>query len=290
MSGITDLSGKVAVVTGGASGIGRGIAARLIAQGMTVVIADVEQGALERTAAELGATGICADVSSLESVQALADEVARRFGTVHVVCNNAGVGSMARLESMTSADWQWMLGVNLWGVIHGIQVFLPLLKANAEGGHIVNTASMGGLATIPGLGGYTTTKFAVVALSETLAGELEEERSRVGVTVLCPGPVRSNIKSSHRNRPASLAAGGLFDTDLERSEEGARMPWLDPEQVGDIVVRAIRRGDLYAMTHPEMAGIPAARHERIAAAFRAAEQDARPVNARSERDGTPQPG
>lgn len=275
MSGITDLSGKVAVVTGGASGIGRGIAARLIAQGMKVVIADIEQGTLDRAASELGVTGIRVDVSSLDSVRALADEVRRRFGTVHVVCNNAGVGSVARLENMTSGDWQWMLGVNLWGVIHGVNAFLPILKGNPEGGHIVNTASMGGLATLSGLGGYTTTKFAVVAFSETLAAELEEERSNVGVTVLCPGPVRSNIKSSHRNRPAALGAGGLVDSDLEHSEEGAGMHWLDPGQVGDVVVRAIRRGDLYALTHPEMAAIPAARHERIAAAFRAAAEEAR---------------
>lgn len=278
MSGIQELAGKIAVVTGGASGIGRGIASRLIAQGMNVVIADIEQKALDSTAAAIGATAIRTDVSSLDSVTALADEVRRRFGSVHVVCNNAGVGSVGRLESMTIADWQWMLGVNLWGVIHGVSAFLPMLKANVEGGQIVNTASMGGLATLPGLGGYTTTKFAVVAFSETLAGELEAERSRVGVTILCPGPVRSNIKSSHRNRPASLPAGGLVDSDLEHSEEGAAMPWLEPEQVGDVVVRAIRRGDLYALTHPEMAGIPAARHERIAAAFRAAAEEARAVS------------
>ena len=270
MSRFENLAGKVAVVTGGASGIGRGIASRLIAQGMRVVIADVEQKALDSAASALGATGIRVDVSSLESVRSLASEVQRQFGAVHVVCNNAGVGSVARLEDMTSADWHWMLGVNLWGVIHGTNVFLRLLKENAEGGHIVNTASMGGLATLPGLGGYTTTKFAVVAFSETLAAELESEGSRVGVTVLCPGPVRSNIKTSHRNRPASLLGGGLVDSDLEQSEEGRAMPWLDPEQVGDVVVQAIQRGDLYALTHPEMAGIPAARHARIAAAFEAA--------------------
>ena len=274
MSNITDLSGKVAVVTGGASGIGRGIASRLIAQGMKVVIADVEQAALDRTAAELGVTGIRTDVSSLESVRALADEVRSRFGTAHVVCNNAGVGSVARLENMTVADWQWMLGVNLWSVIHGVNAFLPMLKANAEGGHIVNTASMGGFATLPGMGGYTTTKFAVIAFSETLHAELAAERSRVGVTVLCPGPVRSNIHLSQRNRPASLGAGGLADSDLEHSPVGAALTWLDPEQVGDVVVRAIRRGDLYALTHPGLAGIPAARQARIAAAFQVAAGDA----------------
>src|SRR5262245_33434334 len=139
MSGLANLSGKIAVVTGGASGIGRGIASRLLAQGMKVVIADIEQSALDSTAAALGVTGIRTDVSSLESVQALAEEVKRRFGTAHLICNNAGVGSVARLADMTAADWQWMLGVNLWGVIHGVQAFLPMLKMNSEGGHIVNT-------------------------------------------------------------------------------------------------------------------------------------------------------
>ena len=273
MSGLNDLAGKVAVVTGGASGIGKGIASRLLAQGMRVVISDIELGALNAAAAELGITGIRADVSSLESVQQLADEVVRKFGAVHVVCNNAGVGSVARVADMKTSDWQWLLGVNLWGVIHGVSVFLPLLQSNPDGGHIVNTASMGGFATLPGLGAYTTSKFAVVALSETLAMELEEDRSRVGVTVLCPGPVRTNLKSSQRNRPSSLTGGALVDTDLETSEQGAQMRWLVPDEVGDIVVRAIRRGDLYALTHPEMAGIPAARHERIAEAFRTAAQD-----------------
>lgn len=270
MSGIQSLTGKTAVVTGGASGIGRGIAAQLQASGMQVVISDIEEQALAETAAALGVTGIPADVSSLDSMRALAAEVVRLFGHVHLVCNNAGVGSVARVEDMTTDDWQWLLRVNLWGVINGIEVFLPLLKNNPDGGHIVNTASMGGLATFPGLGGYAATKFAVVALSETLAAELGEDASSVGVTILCPGPVRSNIKHSMRNRPADLPARGLVDTDLEASAEGAQMQWLDPEQVGDIVIRAVRRGDLYAFTHPDMAALPAERQARIAEAFAAA--------------------
>jgi len=273
MTGLTDLAGKVAVVTGGASGLGKGIAARLRARGMRVVISDIEAHALASTAEELGVTGIRADVSSRESLQMLADQVMRDFGAVHVVCNNAGVGSVARIADMKAADWQWLLGVNLWGVIHGVSTFLPILQANPDGGHIVNTASMGGLATIPTLGGYSTTKFAVVALSETLAAELEAEGSRVGVTILCPGPVRSNLKNSQRNRPASLGQGALVDTDIETTEDGAKLRWLEPDQVGEVVVRAIQRGDLYALTHPEMADQPAARQERIAAAFREAAKD-----------------
>lgn len=274
MSGLKEFAGKVAVVTGGASGIGKGIAVRLVAQGMRVVVADVERDALLAAADELGATPIHADVSSLDSVRALADEVLRRFGAVHVVCNNAGVGSVAEIERMTIDDWRWLIGVNLFGVIHGIHAFLPLLKANADGGHIVNTASMSSFATRATLGGYGTTKFAVIALSETLAAELAEQQSAVGVTVLCPGPVRTNIKTSLRNRPAGLAQRGLADKDLEATPHGAKMRWLTPDEVGDIVVRAIRRGDLYAITHPELAWLPAERLARIAAAFRAAEQDA----------------
>lgn len=267
MSKLEHLSGKVAVVTGGASGIGKGIARRLIARGMRVVIADIEREVLDRTAAEIGASAVLADVSSRESVQALADEVLRQFGSVDVVCNNAGVGSMARIAEMKSADWAWLLSVNLWGVIHGVEAFLPILSRNEGGGHIVNTASVGGFSTLPGLGGYCTTKFAVVGLSETLALELAQAGSKVGVTILCPGPVHSNIKASMRNRPPSFAQGGLVDTDLEATEVGARVRWLEPDQVGDIVVRAIQRGDLYAFTHPEMKPNVGDRHRSIEAAF-----------------------
>ena len=267
MSGLQDLAGKVAVVTGGASGIGKGIAMRLKTQGMQVVIADIEQDALERAAAEIGAIGVRTDVSSFESVQALADEVVRRFGVVHVVCNNAGVGSVAKIADMTLADWTWIMGVNLGGVIHGVKAFLPALLANPEGGHIVNTASMAGLSILPTLGGYSVSKFAIVAFSETLAQELAADGANVGVTVLCPGPVHSNLKSSSRNRPAALSDAGLADSDLEDSEDGAGMRWLDPEEVGEVVVRAIRRGDLYALTHPDMAPLVEQRHRQIADAF-----------------------
>ena len=269
MSGLTTLAGKTAVVTGGASGIGRGIAEALKAEGMQVVIADVEQGALERAAAEIGAAGIVADVSSLEAVQALAEETVRRFGAVHVVCNNAGIGSGARIADMTPADWDWILSVNLRGVIHGVQAFLPLLSANPDGGHIVNTASMSGLRVRPGSGAYAVTKFGIVALTEALAMELAAEGSKVGASVLCPGMVRTNIGSSTRNRPGG-AAGALADLHLEATELGARMRWMDPLDVGRVVVRAIRRGELYAITHPEQVGEVEIRHRAIEAAFEAA--------------------
>jgi NAD(P)-dependent dehydrogenase (short-subunit alcohol dehydrogenase family) len=268
MSAFTELRGKTAVVTGGASGMGRGIAGQLIAEGMRVVLADIEEGALQRTAHEIGALPIRCDVSDFANVQALADTVRERCGAVHVVCNNAGVGALGRISELTIEDWRWMLGVNLWGVIHGVLAFLPLLRANPDGGHIVNTASVGGLVTMPELGAYAVSKYGVVALSETLAQELAEDGSAVGVTVLCPGPTRTNIKTSTRNRPDDLPSGGLSDVDLERTDFGARARWLEPEDVGRIVVAAIRRGDLYAFTHPEQFTAIEQRFEAIRRAVR----------------------
>ena len=261
------LAGKVAVVTGGASGIGKAIASRLASRGMSVVIADVEQTALESAAAEIGAIGIRTDVSSFASVQALADEVQRRFGAVHILCNNAGVASTARVADMALADWQWLLGVNLWGVIHGIKAFLPLLQANPDGGHLVNTASVAGFHVTPDIGGYTVSKFAVVALSETLALELQAEGSKVAVTILCPGPVSTKLGSSQRNRPELPAASAFVDRDLEAMDAGGAMRWMDPDSVADVLLHAMQRGDLYAFTHPELASLVLDRHRRIADAL-----------------------
>lgn len=273
MSNLKELKGKVAVVTGGASGIGRGIAEQLIAAGMNVVIADIESASLEKTAREIGAIGIRTDVTDFASVQSLAEQAVAQFGTVHVVCNNAGVGPMAAISDLTLEDWRWMVDVNLWGVIHGIQAFLPILKANADGGHIVNTSSMSGLAVTPNLGAYAATKFAVVAISEVLSQELAIENSQVGVSVLCPGPVRTNIGSSSRNRPTQLANGNLIDVELEESEHfrDVDIPWVTPEHTGSLVVDAIRNGDLYILTHPELFDFIFSRHDQIAAAVYAAE-------------------
>jgi len=270
MSGLPELRGKVAVVTGGASGIGRGIATRLIGAGMQVVIADIERGPLAKTADEIGATGILADVSDLSSVSSLARSVTERFGAVHVVCNNAGVGPNGRIADLTIADWHWIIGVNLYGVIHGVQAFLPILEASPDGGHIVNTSSMAGLVAPPRLGAYAVTKFGVVALTEALAAELAHAGSKVGATVLCPGTVRTNIRSSSRNRPAHLAVGGLVDVGVLR-EENPAYRWISPEEAGQVVVSAIRHGDLYTLTHPEWYPMVERRHQAIAAAFRQAE-------------------
>jgi NAD(P)-dependent dehydrogenase (short-subunit alcohol dehydrogenase family) len=272
MSGLPDLQGKVAVVTGGASGIGKGIVGALVGEGMEVVIADVEEGALEAAAEELGAVGIRTDVSDPASVESLATQTLERFGAVHVVCNNAGIGPFARIAELTLDDWRWIIGVNLWGVIHGVTTFLPILERNDDGGHIVNTASMAGLAPVPRIGAYCVTKYGVVGLTETLAIELEQAGSSVGVTVLCPGPVRTNIKHSSRNRPAGLA-GALEDFDLEQDPARQGDRWLEPADVGAIVVEAIKRGDLYAITHPEFFTRVEQRHERLVAAFERAPTD-----------------
>jgi NAD(P)-dependent dehydrogenase (short-subunit alcohol dehydrogenase family) len=269
VSGIAELSGKVAVVTGGASGIGAGIARQLVAEGMEVVIADIEQGALDEAAAEIGATGVRTDVSDADSVQALADAVVAEHGAVHVVVNNAGVGPMAPIADLELSDWEWMLQVNLWGVIHGVHSFLPLLRKNADGGHIVNTASIGGLVPGPGLGAYNVTKYGIVALTETLAMELTAEGSPVGASVLLPGTVRTGIGNSTRNRPADASAGALSDVDLAAGPD-LGMTWLEPDDVGRILIEAIAAGDLYVVTHPEAWPMVAGRHQAIADAFAAA--------------------
>jgi NAD(P)-dependent dehydrogenase (short-subunit alcohol dehydrogenase family) len=269
MSGLSELRGKVAVVTGGASGIGKGIATQLIAEGMQVVIADIERDALQRTAGELGAAAVTVDVSDAASVQALADAALAEFGAVHVVCNNAGVGPMAPVADLTMADWDWIIGVNLYGVIHGVQTFLPILRGNPDGGHIVNTASMAGLVAPPRMAAYCVTKFGVVALTEVLAAELADAGSLVGASVLCPGTVRTNIGTSSRNRPRHLGSGGLSDVDVS-TDDNPFFRWISPEDAGAVVVRAIKRGDLYALTHPEWYAMVEPRHQAIAAAFRAA--------------------
>jgi NAD(P)-dependent dehydrogenase (short-subunit alcohol dehydrogenase family) len=269
MSALSDLNGKVAVVTGGASGIGKGIATQLIVEGMRVIIADIERDALEKTAAELGAVAVEVDVSDAGSVAALAERAVSEFGTVHVVCNNAGVGPLAPVAELTMADWDWIIGVNLYGVIHGVQTFLPILKDNLDGGHIVNTASMAGLVAPPRMAAYCVTKFGVVALTEVLAAELAAEGSKVGASVLCPGTVRTNIGASSRNRPLGLADGGLTDVDVS-GDDNPFFRWIGPDDAGSVVVRAIKGGDLYALTHPEWYAMVEPRHQAIAAAFRQA--------------------
>jgi NAD(P)-dependent dehydrogenase (short-subunit alcohol dehydrogenase family) len=258
-----DLHGKVAVVTGAASGIGRSMAGRFAAEGMKVVLADVEAGALAEAEAELksgGATVLAVetDVSSGAAVEALAARTLEVFGAAHVICNNAGVGGVAGpLWTLTTADWDWTLRVNLWGVIHGLRVFVPILLAQGGEGHIVNTASVAGLTSAPFMAAYCATKHAVVTISEVLSKDLQLIDSTVKVSVLCPGFVRTRIADSGRNRPVDLrnpaqappSSGTMNMGNAVRQMVDAGTP---PEMVADRVVAAIREERFYVLPHPEM--------------------------------------
>jgi NAD(P)-dependent dehydrogenase (short-subunit alcohol dehydrogenase family) len=242
---------KVAVVTGGGSGIGRALTLALAREGARVLVADVDEAAMERVVREARGHGVEAlsmrtDVSDLGQVQALADRAWRAFGAVHVLCNNAGVAAWGGLEKATHRDWQWVLAVNLWGVIHGIEAFVPRMIAQGHRGHIVNTASMAGLIASQGLGVYNTSKYAVVGLSETLAKDLKGYG--IGVSVLCPMGVETRIRESERNRPVALrnAPDVAFQPAIELI--GRSLP---PETVANMVLAAIRRGELYVITHDE---------------------------------------
>lgn len=259
----------LSIVTGGGSGIGRGIAESLIAAGSRVVIADIEDDVAQQTAAEIGATALHLDVADAASFQALAETVLADHGEPDILVNNAGVGSMGRIARLTLEDWRWMIEVNLFGVIHGIHTFLPLLSARPGGAFIVNTASMAGLTTNPGVnqGSYTAAKMGIVGISEVLDRELKEDGLPVGVSVLCPGPVHSRIKDSLRSRPGDTAPGGLFDVDASKIGALAEMRWMTAREAGDLVVEAIREGRPYVITHPELWGVVGERFADIADAF-----------------------
>lgn len=258
------VQGKVAFITGAASGMGLAMARSFADAGMKVVIADVEEQALNQVAKEFGASNrefmtIQVDVTDRAAMQAAAEATIDRFGKVHVLVNNAGVGVGGKLDAMSYNDWDWVLGVNLDGVVNGLQSFVDHIKSHGEGGHIVNTASMAGHLAIPGLGIYNASKFAVVAISETLKADLAEQD--IGVSVLCPGLVDTNIFGSGRNRPNELQAetdtsdlaSALFGegTPEERMQRLRTMA-LDPALVGDMVLHAIRENELYIFTHPEI--------------------------------------
>lgn len=248
---MTDIAGRVAVVTGGSSGIGRGIARQLIAEGATVVITGMDPERVKATANEIGAVGLAADVADPDAMLALAGDVMTRFGRVDILVNNAGIGPAGRISDLTLADWKWITDVNYYGVIHGLLAFLPHLRANENGGHIVNTTSMATFLPLEGLGAYAATKSAVHALSEILAMELASENSSLKVTVMPPGPVRTDIRSSTRNRPEAASAGALADVDLEAAPDAENLRWLSPDEAGAVVVEAIRADAFLALTHPE---------------------------------------
>lgn len=247
-------------MTGGASGIGRAMAERFAAEGMRIVLADVEPSALETAAAALRAGGadvlaVPTDVAQGAQVDALADRAVAAYGRVDVVCNNAGVAVSGPVWQHTVADWEWVLGVNLWGVIHGIRAFVPRMIAQGGPGHVVNTASIAGLTSNPMMGIYNVTKHGVVTLSETLHKDLALLGTSIKVSVLCPGFVQTGIADSHRNRPAALQnADEPARPDMtEQLVRQALATGLPPSEVAQQVLDAIREERFYVLTHPQFA-------------------------------------
>jgi NAD(P)-dependent dehydrogenase (short-subunit alcohol dehydrogenase family) len=245
------LEGKVAVITGAASGIGLGMVRKFGAEGMKIVMADIEASALEAAASSLPAsvervTAVC-DVSDGEQIEALRRTAIDAFGAVHLVCNNAGVGGGGPIAEMNIDDWKWVIDVDLWGVIHGVRVFLPGLLEQGEG-HIVNTASVAGLFAAPFMGAYNVAKYGVVALSETLSSELAMTQSPVGVSVLCPSWVKTNIATSDRNKPGGPPEGADMMAEVVSSfiDTG-----IDPDDVADHVVAAVKAKQFWIITHDD---------------------------------------
>ncbi len=275
-----DVAGKVAFITGGASGMGLAMARSFSAAGMKIAVADVEQSALDAVAEEFAASNADAitlrvDVTDRDAMEAAAAETEKAFSKIHVVCNNAGVAVGGAVDEMSYSDWDWVLGVNLDGVVNGVQTFVERIKSHGEGGHFVNTASMAGHIAIPGLGVYTTSKYAVVGLSETMRADLLPHN--IGVSVLCPGVVNTNIFDSGRNRPTALQtdtdtasavlSAGLSDEDRSDRLEELRAGALDPAVVGDMVLHAIQEDEFYIFTHPEIEAMVSARVGEMTSAF-----------------------
>jgi NAD(P)-dependent dehydrogenase (short-subunit alcohol dehydrogenase family) len=254
---------RVAVVTGGASGIGHAMALRFAREGMHVVLADIEQAALDNAKAELQALGtkilaVRTDVSKAQDVEALAEQTLRQFGAVHVVCNNAGVAPGGLLWEHSVKDWEWALGVNVLGVIHGVRVFTPILLRQGVEGHIVNTASVAGLLSLPGMGLYCVTKHAVVTLTECLHHDLVQHSDSVRCSLLCPAYVPTRISDSERNRPSDLRdARPKSKEDLEREatlRHAVQSGRISAEQVAERVFEAVRDRRFYILPHQKIKG------------------------------------
>ena len=253
-----DFKDKVAVVTGAASGIGLAAATRFAEEGMKVVLGDIQQDALAATVSTLKAAGhdvlgVPVDVSRREQIQNLADQAMSAYGKVNIVHNNAGVVRAGTLEELTDEDWQWVLGVDLWSVIYGVNIFLPLVKQAGEG-HIINTSSSSGIQSAANIAPYNVAKFGVVALTETLRMELDEVDAPIGASVLCPGAVQTRICESERNREAAgVAAAVKSDTDQAFRELAGPIveAGIAPATVADMVIAAVRSNDFWILTHPD---------------------------------------
>jgi NAD(P)-dependent dehydrogenase (short-subunit alcohol dehydrogenase family) len=257
------VEGRTAFITGGASGIGLGMAKAFAGAGMNVIVADLRRDHIDQARAELAAAGrdgrarfIELDVTDREAYAAAADEAERMFGTIHLLCNNAGIGILGSIGDARAVDWDWAVAVNLTAVFTGIKLFLPKIRGHGEGGHIVNTASMAGILNYSSAGLYVATKFAVVGLSEALRAELAPDG--IGVSAFCPGGVRSNIRDYQRARPARFAGdtAGAAPPPLGRTlseADRARLSALtaSPEEAGEIVLKGVRDNALYIFTAPE---------------------------------------
>ena len=258
--------GHVAVVTGAASGIGAGIARACARRGLRVVLADIESGPAQALARELEDSGaealaVRTDVTRAEDLEALAEATYERFGAAHLLCNNAGVAQGGTLHEFSDKDWEWLLAVNLYGVVHGCRSFVPRMMGQDGPAHIVNTASIGGWLSGPEIGMYCTTKFAVMGYSEALAAELGERG--IGVSVLCPGFVDTNLGNASRNRPSDAGhAPDKLDVITPGMAEG-----MDPLEVGRRVLRGVGEDALYIFTHADFKPLIAERMERALAAL-----------------------
>jgi NAD(P)-dependent dehydrogenase (short-subunit alcohol dehydrogenase family) len=265
-----DLKGKTAFITGGASGLGLAMAHAFGEAGMQVMLADIEEAPLMKAVAELEerqirASGVLCDVAVRQAIEAAAAKTVETFGKVHVVCNNAGVGAGGPIDQVRHSDWDWILAVNLMGVVYGMETFLPLIRSHGEGGHFVNTASMAGMVSPPGMEPYCATKFAVVAMSEGWAGQLAPEN--IEVSVLCPGFVKTKINQSGRTRQAQFGGPVVSEIVANSAVENG----IDPERVGRRVLEAVRAKERYIFTHPDMRGFVQARFAGIMAGFDAAD-------------------
>jgi NAD(P)-dependent dehydrogenase (short-subunit alcohol dehydrogenase family) len=255
-----ELTGKVAVITGAASGIGRAIAERCVREGMKVVLADIDEANLSKAETELRTSSgdvlaVNTDVAKRGDVEALARQAFDAFGGVHLLVNNAGVAAGGAAWEATWNDWEWVLGVNLWGVLHGVKVFMPLMMAQNTECHIVNTSSTAGLMVGGGSATYAVTKHAVVALSESLYFALEQQKSLVKISVLCPGLVRTDIANAERHRPAELRNPPVtLSPEMQAglaAFKAAMEAATPPSQVADAVFDAIRKEQFYILSHPE---------------------------------------
>lgn len=289
-----DFRGKTAFITGGGSGIGLSMARAFGHAGMNVVLADIDDKAAMAAAEQLAPEQIKAvplrcDVADRSSVQQAAIDAVAAFGKVHVVCNNAGVAVGGQIGAVKPSDWDWIIDVNLKGVVYGVEAFVPLIKSHGEGGHIVNTASMAGMVSMAGLEPYTATKYAVVGMSEGWLQQLAP--LDIGVSVLCPGFVKTHIHESGRARQAKYGGVGEVDPGVAATREQAAqavLSGIDPDIVGNRVLEAVKNGEFYIFTHPMMRAFVEQRFKMISTAFDASDKSPALASVREQTPVWPQ--